>query len=228
MTIVLKDIKDKAKKLLNDSEPYVTRQTGVYDSTKNKIIVAGYTLDGVVSSTLSADTISIQQQGIDYGYTGVHEMLTQRTLTVTVLPTATCLEMVRLLALRQLENKGWFNLSVHENDKIVNVYRAWIIELPEIGMQAEGLDRQITFGLKTMFTSVSLIDQPTSTEQALYSRYGIDPSRGIVNIDDKTVVAENGRVFTILEEGDAGYEPTIDNEKLIDAGSTITPIEPLN
>src|SRR5699024_3358923 len=104
MTIVLKDIKDKAKKLLNDSEPYVTRQTKAYDSTKNKIIVAGYTLDGVVSSTLSADTISVQQQGIDYGYTGVHEMLTQRTLTVTVLPTATCLEMVRLLALRQLEN----------------------------------------------------------------------------------------------------------------------------
>lgn len=228
MTIVLRDIKEKAKKLLDKSEPYTTRQTGVYDASKNKVIVAGYTLDGVVSATLSADTISLQQTGIDYAYTGIHETLTQRTLTVNILPTAGCLEIIRLLALRQLENKGWFNLSVHENDKIVNVYRAWIMELPEIGMQAEGSDRQVTFGLKTMFTSVSMIDQPTSTEQNLYSRYGIDPSRGVDNLDDKTFVAENGKVFTLLEEGDAGYEPSIDNEKLIDAGSTITPIKPLD
>lgn len=228
MAIVLKDIKDKAKSLLEKSEPYTIKQTGSYDSSKNKVIVAGYTLDGVVTATLSADSISIQQSGIDYYYTGIHETLTQRTLTVTILPTAGCLEMLRLLALRQLENKGWFNLSIHENDKIVNVYRAWIMELPEIGMQSEATDRQITFGLKTMFTSLSVIDQPTDTEQKTYSRYGVDPSRGVVNRDDKTFVSENGKVFTVLEEGDAGYTPFFDEEKLIDAGSTITPIEPLD
>lgn len=190
MSINLKDIKDRAKSLLEKSEPYITRQTAGYDSAKNKIIVAGYPLDGVVSATISSDTLTRQESGIDYQYMAIVESTNVRTLTVTVLPTASCLEIIRLLALRQIQNKGWFNISVHENDNIVNVYRGVILELPEIGMQQEASDRQIVFGIKTMFAGVSIISQPTETETRTYSRYGVNPSES--NIKDKDIVRESG------------------------------------
>ena len=188
MNIDLKDIKEKAKKLITLAEPHAIRQTAGYDAAKNKIFVAGYQLDGVVNATVSADTITKYEGGIDYYYTTYYEVLTQRSLTVTLLPTAECLQVIRLLALKQLDSKGWFNISVHENDKLVNVYRGWIVELPEISMQLEAGDRQVTFGIKPMFSGVSVIDEPTDTEKTSYSRYGSRPDRynngGFINETD--------------------------------------------
>lgn len=135
------DIKDKAKELLKVSEPFAVRQTQTYNAAKNSIIVAGLTLDGVVSSTLNADVITRQETGIDYYYTTYYQSVEQRTLTVVFLPTAKSLDILRNLALKQQITRGWFNLSVHENDKIVNVYRAWIISLPEMSMQQEEIGR---------------------------------------------------------------------------------------
>ena len=212
MSINLKDIKDRAKSLLEKSEPYITRQTAGYDSAKNKIIVAGYPLDGVVSATISSDTLTRQESGIDYQYMAIVESTNVRTLTVTVLPTASCLEIIRLLALRQIQNKGWFNISVHENDNIVNVYRGVILELPEIGMQQEASDRQIVFGIKTMFAGVSIISQPTETETRTYSRYGVNPSKS--NIKDKDIVRENGGVIPAWIDGEeTKYDDSYDIDK---------------
>ena len=212
MSINLKDIKDRAKSLLEKSEPYITRQTAGYDSAKNKIIVAGYPLDGVVSATISSDTLTRQESGIDYQYMAIVESTNVRTLTVTVLPTASCLEIIRLLALRQIQNKGWFNISVHENDNIVNVYRGVILELPEIGMQQEASDRQIVFGIKTMFAGVSIISQPTKTETRTYSRYGVNPSES--NIKDKDIVRENGGVIPAWIDGEeTKYDDSYDIDK---------------
>ena len=212
MSINLKDIKDRAKSLLEKSEPYITRQTAGYDSAKNKIIVAGYPLDGVVSATISSDTLTRQESGIDYQYMAIVESTNVRTLTVTVLPTASCLEIIRLLALRQIQNKGWFNISVHENDNIVNVYRGVILELPEIGMQQEASDRQIVFGIKTMFAGVSIISQPTETETRTYSRYGVNPSES--NIKDKDLVRENGGVIPAWIDGEeTKYDDNYDINK---------------
>ena len=212
MSINLKDIKDRAKSLLEKSEPYITRQTAGYDSAKNKIIVAGYPLDGVVSATISSDTLTRQESGIDYQYMAIVESTDVRTLTVTVLPTASCLEVIRLLALRQIQNKGWFNISVHENDNIVNVYRGVILELPEIGMQQEASDRQIVFGIKTMFAGVSIISQPTETETRTYSRYGVNPSES--NIKDKDIVRENGGVIPAWIDGEeTEYDGSYDIDK---------------
>ena len=185
---ILDDIKEKALGLLKASEPYTTRATSGYDASKNSIIVAGFPLDGVVSSTVSADSIMRQETGIDYYYTTMYEVVTQRTLTVNVLPTAKCLQVMRLLALKQLESKGWFNIAVYENDAIVNVYRGFIMDLPEIGMSQEAEDRVITFAIKPMHSGVSVIDQTTSTEQEAYSKYGVDPSKGGANTN--TVINE--------------------------------------
>lgn len=186
---ILDNIKDKAKELLKLSEPYATRGTTAYNASKNSIVVAGFPLDGVVSSTISSDSILRQETGIDYYYTVMYEEIVSRTLTVNVLPTAKCLPVLRLLALRQLETKGWFNIAVNENDSIVNVYRGAILSLPEISMNQEATDRTITFAIKPMHSGVSVIDQSTTTEQEVYSKSGSRPDLG--NANDNTIINED-------------------------------------
>lgn len=189
------DIKDKAKELLKVSEPFAVRQTQTYNAAKNSIIVAGLTLDGVVSSTLNADVITRQETGIDYYYTTYYHSIEQRTLTVTFLPTAKSLDVLRELALKQQINRGWFNLSVHENDKIVNVYRAWIISLPELGMQQEAGDREVVFGIKSMYSGIHSIDQPTDYESQNYSKYGARPQDAGSN-KTSVINEETGDIIT--------------------------------
>ena len=172
---ILDDIKEKATKLLNMSEPFVTRDTAVYDASLNMVIVAGMPLDGVVSSFVNSDVLTSQESGIDYYYTTYYRSLEQRTLSVEILPTATCLPLIRLLALEQQTSRGWFNISVHETGRVEDVYRAWVISLSNIDSSREAENKTITFGIKPMFAGVSLIDQPTDTEVLTYSRYGSSP-----------------------------------------------------
>ena len=192
---ILDGIKDKAKELLKVAEPFAVRQTQTYNAAKNRIIVAGLPLDGVVSSTLNADVITRQETGIDYYYTTYYQSLEQRTLTVVFLPTAKSLDVLRNLALKQQITKGWFNLSVHENDKIVNVYRAWIISLPEISMQQEAGDREVIFGIKSMYSGIHSIDQPTDYESENYSKYGARPQDAGSN-NTSTIDEESGKIIT--------------------------------
>lgn len=212
---ILDDIKDKAKELLNITEPFATRQTTGYDASKNSVVVAGFPLDSVVSSVVSADSITRQETGIDHSYTTYYEVITARTLTVTVLPTAKCLPVLRLLALKQLENKGWFNISVNENDTIVNTYRGWIMDLPELSMSQEAGDRVITFGIKPVHSGLSVIDQ-TSDEEQRYSRVGSRPDLGGANTE--SVIDEyTGQVVTpVIEVGEfTGYEDYNGNEDIL-------------
>ena len=192
---ILDGIKDKAKELLKVAEPFAVRQTQTYNAAKNSVIVAGLTLDGVVSSTLNADVITRQETGIDYYYTTYYQSLEQRTLTVVFLPTANSLDVLRNLALKQQITKGWFNLSVHENDKIVNVYRAWIISLPEISMQQEAGDREVIFGIKSMYSGIHSIDQPTDYESENYSKYGSIPQDSGSN-KTSVIDEETGKIIT--------------------------------
>lgn len=192
---ILDGIKDKAKELLKVAEPFAVRQTQTYNAAKNRIIVAGLPLDGVVSSTLNADVITRQETGIDYYYTTYYQSLEQRTLTVVFLPTAKSLDVLRNLALKQQITKGWFNLSVHENDKIVNVYRAWIISLPEISMQQEAGDREVIFGIKSMYSGIHSIDQPTDYESENYSKYGARPQDAGSN-NTSVIDEESGKIIT--------------------------------
>lgn len=191
---LLNSIKDKAKLLISATEPYAVKQTKTYDSSKNKVIVAGMVLDGVVSANVTPDVLTKQETGIDYYYTAIVENIEQRTLTVTVLPTAHCLAALRILAFKQQENRGWFNISIHENDSIVNVYRGWILSLPEIDMQREGSDRIITFGIKPMHTGSTPIDQVTAFEEVNYSQYGANPSAA--GAQDNSIIDENSGIVT--------------------------------
>ena len=189
------EIKEKAKELLNVSEPYAVRQTQTYNASKNAIIVAGLTLDGVVSSTLNSDVITKQDTGIDYYYTTFYDSIEQRTLTITFLPTAKSLSVLRSLAFKQQLHRGWFNLSVHENDRIVSVYRTWIISLPEISMQQEAGDREVVFGIKSMYSGVRSIDQPTDYENQIHSKYGARPQDAGSN-KTSVIDEETGKIIT--------------------------------
>lgn len=185
---ILDGIRDKANELIGIAAPYVVRQTQTYNAAKNSVIVAGIPMVGVVSSTLNSDIITRQETGIDYYYTTYYHSIEQRTLTVSLLPTSSSLSMLRELALKQQISRGWFNLSVHENDNIINVYRAWIISLPEISMQQEATDRDVVFGIKSMFSGATTINQPTAYEQEHYSKNGIAPDKSGFN--QSTTISE--------------------------------------
>lgn len=195
---ILDDIKGKALELLKMSEPYLTRGTTGYDASKNSVVVAGFPLDGVVTSVISADTLTRQEIGIDQTYRVVYDVITARTLTVTVLPTAKCLSVLTLLALRQSETKGWFNIAVNENDTIVNTYRGFILDLPEISMSQEAADRVITFGIVPMHSGVSVIDQSKATAEDIYSREGSRPDLGGAS-DNAYINEDNGDLVEIPE-----------------------------
>lgn len=195
---ILDNIKDKAKELLNIAEPYTTRQTSGYDASKNSVVVAGFPLDSIVSSVVSADSIARQEVGIDPRYRVYYEAVMARTLTVTVLPTAKCLPVLRLLALKQLDNKGWFNISVNENGTIVNTYRGWIMDLPELSMSQEAADRTVTFGIMPIHAGVSVIDQGIDDEQT-YSRVGSRPDLGGAN-NETTIDEDTGQMVEIPED----------------------------
>ena len=218
---ILDGIKDKAKELLKVAEPFSVRQTQTYNAAKNRIIVAGLPLDGVVSSSLNADVITRQETGIDYYYTTYYHSIEQRTLTVTFLPTARSLDVLRDLALKQQISRGWFNLSIHENDKIVNVYRAWIISLPEISMQQEAGDREVVFGIKPMLSGVRSIDQPTDYENQIHSKYGARPQDAGAN-KTSTINENTGEVISrpIINPN----APVDDDPIINDPNIPITPI----
>lgn len=207
---ILDGIKDKAKELLSMAEPYARRQTAVYDASKNRVVVAGFNIDGLVSATVSADTLTKQETGIDYGYTTYYEAIEQKTLSVNVLPTAQCLDVLKLLALKQQDTKGWFNIAVHENDKVVNVYRGWVIDLPEIGMQQDAGDRTVVFGIKSMFSGVSVIDQPIEPLVAIKnSEYGANPDQSGAN--SSSTINENTNAINNTSDSSPADNTVLDN-----------------
>lgn len=158
---ILNELASKAKDLLTGGD-FLNRKTKVYDASKNKIIVAGFNLDGVVSSSLSQQALSKVEQGVSRGYYTFVDVWDAQTLTVNVLPTAKCNDILELLATEQSKKKGYFSLYVSENGNIVNVYKARLISIPERQMQLEANDRQYVFGLYTT-PSESLSYDSTTT-----------------------------------------------------------------
>lgn len=208
---ILDGIKEKAKDLLNISAPFAVRQTETYNSMNNRIIVAGIPLEGVVSSVVNSDVLTKQETGIDYYYTTYYQNIEQRTLTVTFLPTSRSLTLLRDLALKQQQSRGWFNLSTHENNRVQDVYRAWVISLPELNMQQEAPDREVVFGIKAMFPSVTSINQPTDYESGVYSTSGASPDKA--NANRSSTLNENTGVLT--RQPDLPKEP-IEGEVFVD------------
>lgn len=183
-----KEIKSRAKEVIDIASPYAARNSGVYDVSKNKIIVAGVFLDGIVDAKLSAETITRHDVGIDQRYVAIYKTIEQRTLTVELLPTANCLPLLRRLADVQQRNSGWFNISIHENGRLVDVYRAWINQLPEVSIKSDADNKQVVFGVKTMIDTVSAADTPTPTETDVRTKagkpYAVDKLGGNVLVNE--------------------------------------------
>ena len=117
---VLDELSDKANSLLDKYglNNVVKRQTQLYDSSKNTILVAGIPLVGVVSSSINAENILKQEQGVDVNYTIYYETIESNTLTITLLPTSPSNDLIKDLRVAQQKTKGWFSVSVHENGKL--------------------------------------------------------------------------------------------------------------
>ena len=159
-----KDIKARAKEVIDTASPYAARNSGVYDPSKNKIIVAGIFLDGIVDAKLSAEMLTNHESGIDHRYIAIYKTIEQKTLTVELLPTASCLPLLHQLGDVQQRSSGWFNISIHENGKLVDVYRAWINQLPEVSFKADTDNKQVVFGVRSMVDSIAKVDAPTTFE----------------------------------------------------------------
>lgn len=143
---ILNEIASKARDLI-DVEGLLNRRTKVYDASKNKINVAGVQLDGVTSATLGAETITKAEQGTSKFYYAFYELDEIRTLTVNLLPTAKCIDVLEGLAFAQNKKKGYFTITVIENGVPVDVYKAHIISTPSRTMQLEADERTFVFGL---------------------------------------------------------------------------------
>lgn len=160
---ILDGIKSKAMDLMGKASELATRSTGVYDASKNNIMIAGVMLDGVVSSTISDKQVSQQEQGLDHSYYTYYDVVTPQTLTVNILPTAKSNDVLFMLYERQERLKGHFNVYIYENGRLEGTYKGHIIALPEKTMQLEANDRTYVIGITTVITPVA-IDQESSDE----------------------------------------------------------------
>ena len=146
---ILQELKSKSLDLLEGSKDLFSRSTDVYDASRNYIMIAGFRLDGVTSSVVSSETIFAQEQGIHSSYHTYYDTEDSLTLTVNTLPTASCNEILNLLAFRQKTKKAWFKVTIVENGITTGVYRGFLLNKTEQSSQKDAQDRQWVFGLVT-------------------------------------------------------------------------------
>lgn len=150
MTVV-SGLLGKAQNLLGAT---ITRKTKVYDASKNKFYVAGMLLDGVVSVEMSADLISRADLGVSRDYYAYYDTFDNLKATVTVLPTAQCIDMLKALARDQLAYKGWVTVTIYDNGELVGRFKSHLMSGAGI-MQAQQADkRAFEFGLFETRTEV--------------------------------------------------------------------------
>lgn len=174
---ILDGILDKAKSLLGGASELAKRTTDVYDASKNRILICGLEIDGVVSSTLSERVITQVDQGLDVTYYTYYDVIVPQTLTISLLPTSKSNDVLEMICDEQRRSRGWLSIVVYENGNIIESYRGHFISLTDRQMQQEGNDRQYVFGVTTVSTPVA-ISQPvdnqppptnTTEKQAQYS-----------------------------------------------------------
>ena len=162
---VLDELSDKANSLLGKYglNNVVKRQTQLYDSSKNTILVAGIPLVGVVSSSINAENILKQEQGIDVNYTVYYETIESNTLTVAILPTSPSNDLLKDLRNTQQKTKGWISVSVHENGKLEGVYKAYILSMPQKDMQTDSNDRVYVLALNQYAPNLMRVQEINET-----------------------------------------------------------------
>lgn len=157
--MLLTDVQSKARDLL---EKAITRTIAVYDPSKNKVIVSGLILDGVVKATLSAKKIGDSPMGVDQNYFGFYDVWDVLNLEVVLLPTAKANDALNSLSLSQRLYKGFVKVTILENGTSIGTYNGYIQQTPSIGLDYEGQDKTFSFILK----------QQTVTAQNITSSVG--------------------------------------------------------
>lgn len=130
----------------------INRKVKTYDSSKNKINVAGMNLDGVVSATLSSQTEMQQEIGVDVQYNAMYESFSAMTLTVNLLPETYCYQKLKELQWLCEEHKAPFTLSVEENGAILESYSATIASFGDINMSKDASDKIVTFNVTQKYS----------------------------------------------------------------------------
>ena len=219
---VLDELSDKANSLLGKYglNNVVKRQTQLYDSSKNTILVAGIPLVGVVSSSINAENILKQEQGIDVNYTVYYETIESNTLTVTILPTSPSNDLLKDLRNTQQKTKGWFSVSVHENGKLEGVYKAYILSMPQKDMQTDSNDRVYVLALNQYAPNLMRVQEINeTTSSATTVEDTVSQSSTATQISEVTQQIENipNTQVTVLEDNPVGGNvvcfPTVNNDK---------------
>ena len=218
---VLDELSDKANSLLDKYglNSVVKRQTQLYDSSKNTILVAGIPLVGVVSSSINAENILKQEQGIDVNYTVYYETIESSTLTITLLPTAPSNDLFKDLRIAQQKTKGWFSVSVHENGKLEGVYKAYILSMPQKDMQTDSNDRVYVLALNQYAPNLMRIQEINETTSSATTVEAISQSSTPTTLSEVTQQIENipNTQVTVLENNPVGGNvvcfPTVNNNK---------------
>lgn len=142
--MLLSDLKGKAQNLFGK---VVTRKTKVYDSSKNKLVISGFTIDGITNLELSGDLISKSEVGTSKGYYCYYETWENQTISFDLLPTSQSIDVLKSLITSQVTNKGWVGIDLTDNGKIINKYRAHLIQYPNLVQNMEASDRTFVFGV---------------------------------------------------------------------------------
>lgn len=144
MSSLLNDLVGKAQSLLND---FVTRSTNVYDASKNRIIISGLTLDGVVSATISSQVTGTVPESVDEAYFAFYDTWGSMVLQVELLPTAKAVDALQGLHRSQAKYKGYCGVTLTENGSFIGSFKGYITQLPSVVMKGEADNKTFEFTL---------------------------------------------------------------------------------
>ena len=154
----------------------VAKKVRTYDPSKNEIWVSGMKLDGVITATISDNTRTGSEIGVDRQYYAVTEVFVAQTLSVTLLPTAMCYDQLATLQYMSEQEKAFLPIYVMENGSVVDLYSGHIISLGDRVMGMDASQRSVTFGI----TRTSVVDVNITTEQ---SDLGVDGLIGDIDTE---------------------------------------------
>lgn len=212
---VLDELSDKANSLLDKYglNSFIKRQTNLYDSSTNNILIAGIPLVGVVSSSINAETVLKQEQGVDVNYSIYYETIESKTLSITLLPTSPSNQLLAELKNAQQKTKGWFAASVHENGKLEGVYKSYILSTPQKDMQTDAGDRTYVLALNNYAPNLMHVQEIKETP----SNYDYTSLTNPFAIDGVTQEIENLPTAISLAE-----------DKPVGGNIQISPVNPVS
>lgn len=148
---VLSGLFGKAENLIGKA---ITRKTKIYDASKNKLLISGITIDGITNLELSGVPVTKNEVGVSDQYYAYYDTWDNQQIGFDVLPTAQCIDILKLLYKRQVEKKAWFKVILYDNGNLVNTYRGHILQIPSLTQNAQASDRSYVIGVVPFSTEI--------------------------------------------------------------------------